>query len=200
LDIIKYIISKDLPALITIIVILCILVFETIVLARIFLPIWFSRKDTQGEKMKSINNKQPNKACSYSLQTRHEKRLEKIERMLEEDVTERKIRQAEFDEKLRGINTSIKELADRTDDVSRGTLENMVFNDDHPSIFNRLKALRRLIAMDVNGRICDKGYKLILANKETWKDVSSMSMNLDIKNKEYYEKTMRDFNRLVYAN
>ena len=200
MNIFKLLLEKDLPGAIILIVVLCVTIFETIMLAKIFLPLWFAKRDAQ-------NNKKPEKVCGSSLQARHEKRLEKIEFLLEEDAADRKIRRAELDEILNCLNSSIKglakelsELEDRTDDVSRGTLENMLFNDDYPSMFNRLKALRRLIAMNVNGRVRDKGYLLVLNDKERWKDVYSMKMNLNIVDKEYYSKTMDYYNRLVHAN
>lgn len=81
--------------------------------------------------------------------------------------------------------------------VSQGTLENMLFNESL-AIFRRLKAFKRLIALKVNGRIKEKGFKLILHNKETWLDVADLKMELKIVDKDYYERIIREINQRIF--
>ena len=131
-------------------------------------------------------------------------KLDGIETMLSEDRDERAKRKAEFDKRFDIIEREIKNLYSIAADneelmakTSQGTLENMLFNESLPP-FRRLRALRRLVALGVNGRVKEKGLKLILENKETWKDVMDTNLDIKIVNREYYDKVMTEISRHIF--
>jgi hypothetical protein len=132
------------------------------------------------------------------------KRIDKIEKLLNEDAQDRKSRQAELDQNLDEIKVDILKLFSMVADIrkfqrkiSQGTLENMLFNE-RLSVFKRLKAFRRLLAMGVNGDIKQEGIKLVLANKETWKIVLQTKLGVRIKDQKYYEESLAYIAMLVF--
>jgi len=62
----------------------------------------------------------------------------------------------------------------------------------------RLKAFRRLLAMGKNGRIWDKGFNLVLQNKETWHDVLDTEPGINIVDAEYYEERLKNIRHRIY--
>jgi len=126
-----------------------------------------------------------------------------VEEILTEDAQERKERQAELDEKLAEIEASIQELVQTVADneellnsVSQGTLENMLFNDKQ-SPFRRLKAFLRLLAMGKNGRVWQKGFEVVLNNKETWLDVLDTKPKLRIADQKYLDARLEEIDRRI---
>jgi len=126
-----------------------------------------------------------------------------VEEILAEDAEERKARQAELDAKLAEIESSIQELVQTVadneellDSVSQGTLENMLFNDKHTP-FRRLKAFLRLLAMGKNGRVWQKGFEVVLNNKETWLDVLDTKPKLRITDKKYLDARLEEIDRRI---
>jgi hypothetical protein len=81
--------------------------------------------------------------------------------------------------------------------ISQGTLENQLYNEDL-TIFKRLKAFLRLIAMRVNGRIREKGFNLILQYKEDWRDVLESHVELKIVDQEYFDEVMKDIDKRIF--
>jgi hypothetical protein len=135
----------------------------------------------------------------------HKKKIP-VEKILETEAAERKTWQDFLGKRINGIEEKIGSLFSIVSDheelfgpVSRGTLENMLFNENTP-IFRRLKSFLRLLAMDVNGRVKKKGMALILANKETWLDVleTMPKLNLKIVNKEHFEAVLNEINCKIY--
>ena len=120
------------------------------------------------------------------------------------DAVERKERQAALDVKLNETEASVKKLfsiiADHEEfanKISQGTLENQLYNEDL-TIFKRLKAFLRLIAMRVNGRIREKGFKLILQHKEEWRDVLEAHVELKIVDQNYFNEVMEDIDKRIF--
>jgi len=145
------------------------------------------------------------KQCEKEIREKHENQLAKIENIFYEDALERKTRQTELDNRLDKIDGDLKKLfeivADHeefSDSVSQGTLENMVFNVNYPP-FRRLKALRRLFALGANGRIKETGLKIIMENKETWKDVLDTKLKMKMKNEKFYNDTVAEIGRRVFS-
>jgi len=135
------------------------------------------------------------------------KKKKPVEELLAEEAGERKEWQALVCEKFSAIESKIESLfaiiADHEElfgPLSQGTLENMLFNDNTP-IFRRLKAFLRLLALNVNGRIKQKGFALILANKEIWLDVLETMPKLKLKiiNKEHFEAVLNEINTNLYS-
>jgi len=96
------------------------------------------------------------------------------------------------------------------DKTSEGTLEN-ILNDEYRSLFQRLKAFRRLLAMKKNGRIWEKGLQLILLGRKTvkddkgrelkidiWLDVLDTELGTQIVDNEYYEARLKEIRRRIY--
>jgi hypothetical protein len=81
--------------------------------------------------------------------------------------------------------------------ISQGTLENMLFNE-RQSIFKRLKAFRRLLAMGINGEIKQEGIKLVLEYKDMWKIVLQTKLSVKIKDIKYYEDSLSYINKFVF--
>jgi hypothetical protein len=81
--------------------------------------------------------------------------------------------------------------------ISQGGLENTLFNE-RLSVFRRLKAFRRLLAMGINGEIKQEGIKLVLANKDVWKIALHTKLGIKIKDAKYYEDALAYINRLVF--
>ena len=127
-----------------------------------------------------------------------------LEETLAEDAQDRKIWRADVETRLGGIETSVDKifsvLADHEEfanKTSQGTLENMLFNDALPA-FKRLKAFLRLIAMGVNGRVRERGFKLVLENKETWRDALDVCADLKITNKKYFDEVLEDIDKRIF--
>jgi len=133
----------------------------------------------------------------------HTKKKTVVE-ILADDALERKERQAELDGKLDKMETSIDKLFSIVTDLetvlnkaSQGTLENMLFNEDQ-SMFKRLKAFQRLMAMHVNGRIREYGLNLVLQNKEAWRDVLEAHVDLKIVDQKYFDDVMEDIDKRIF--
>jgi hypothetical protein len=98
------------------------------------------------------------------------------------------------------------------DKTSEGTLEN-ILNDEYRSLFQRLKAFRRLLAMKKNGRIWEKGLQLIILGRKTikddkgrelkidiWLDVLGTELGTPIVDNEYYEARLKEIRRQIYSD
>jgi hypothetical protein len=81
--------------------------------------------------------------------------------------------------------------------TSEGTLENQLFSDER-NAFLRLKAFRRLLAMGKNGRVWEKGFQLLLKNKETWRDVLDTELGIEIVNREYFNARLNEINIKIF--
>ena len=131
-----------------------------------------------------------------------------VKKLLDDDKQVRVDRQAEVDKELRDIKGKIEELfammADHEEfaiTLSQGTLENQLLSDSkHRSNFQRLKAFLRLLALDVNGRVKQRGMELILENQDVWLDVMETikSMNLKILNPERFNAILDEINHKIY--
>lgn len=139
---------------------------------------------------------------------------------MESDISERVKKLEEYDKRLDSIDSKLESLfsiiADHEEffsTLSQGTLENMLFNEDVP-IFRRLKAFLRLLAMDIDGRVKEKGFELILQNKRTiknkdntetkidpWLDVLETMPKPDLKivNKKRFEAVLDEINANIYS-
>jgi cell division protein FtsL len=84
--------------------------------------------------------------------------------------------------------------------LSQGVLEHQLYDDKYPSMLNRLKAFYRLTAMGINGRVFEKGFILIMNNKDLWLDVASMKemRALKIENRKYFDDTMAEISRRIF--
>jgi hypothetical protein len=137
--------------------------------------------------------------------------LKEIKEMIAKDREDWKLRIEGFDKELSviksetaSIKTDVQNISrilvdheEYQEKISEGTLENMLFNDN-VSIFKRLKAYKRLIAMGKNGKIRAKGFKLILDNKEVWEAVQEADLKLNIVSKEYFDSVMNDINTNIF--
>jgi len=136
-----------------------------------------------------------------------------IEEILSEEAQARKKRHEEIDARLAALSdelgslkTEVKELTETvadneslTQDTSQGTLENMLFNENM-SPFRRQKAFIRLLAMAKNGRVKEKGMKVILQNKEMWLDIldTREDMRLKVVDQKHFDDTLALINRQIY--
>jgi len=105
----------------------------------------------------------------------------------------------EVETQIKSIFTTLSAHEFLLDKTSEGTLENMLF-DDHEdrSIFQRLKAFRRLLAMKKNGRVWAKGLQLIKNNKEVWLDVLDTELGIKIVDVEYYETRLEEIRKRIF--
>jgi len=97
-------------------------------------------------------------------------------------------------EKLFSVMTTHEHLLDKT---SEGTLENQLFNKDLWP-FLRLKAFRRLLAMKKNGRVWEKGFNLVLQNKEIWLDVLDTDLGIEIADVNYYNARLEEIRMRIF--
>jgi hypothetical protein len=97
-------------------------------------------------------------------------------------------------EKLSSVISTHEYLINKT---SEGTLVNQLFSEKL-SPFLRLKAFRRLLAMGKNGRVWEKGFDLLLQNKETWRDVLDTELGIEIANEEYYYARLNEINIRIF--
>jgi len=106
---------------------------------------------------------------------------------------------SEFESKLALIFNTLSAHEFLLDKTSEGTLENMLF-DDHEdrSVFQRLKAFRRLLAMGKNGRIWKKGFQLVLKHKETWLDVLDTELGIKIVDEKYYNDRLEEIRTRIF--
>jgi hypothetical protein len=104
---------------------------------------------------------------------------------------------AEIESRINSLVSAISDVEVFAYNISQGTLENMVFNEELP-IFRRLKAFRRVIALKGNGRTKAKGIKLILENQEAWKDVLDIKMDLKIIDQKYYNETLDEIDKKIF--
>ena len=123
--------------------------------------------------------------------------INRLEESYIKEHEERILRHKKEDEKLEEILSVIDDHEALINSVSQGTLENHVFNEEMAP-FRRLKAFRRLLAMGKNGRIKEKGFKLILHNPETWKDVIDTKLDIEISDRAYWDKTMAEIERRIF--
>ena len=128
-----------------------------------------------------------------------------VEELYAEDAEERKKRQAEIDSKLDAMDTEIKNIfsliADNeelTKDVSRGTLENMLCNENVTPL-RRLKAYRRLIGQGANGVLKKIGFALILDYKDLWLEVLYSRIDFEIVDQNFWDKTMDEIRRNIFG-
>lgn len=100
---------------------------------------------------------------------------------------------------LKSVSTTLSAHEFLLDKTSEGTLENMLFDDNKErSTFQKLKAFRRLIAMKKNGRIWERGQKLIISHKDTWLDVLDTELDIEIVDVAYYEARLKEIRRKIY--
>ena len=148
------------------------------------------------------------------------KRKKSVEETLVEEAADRRTWQDFVGKRIDCIESKIESLftiiADHEElfgSLSQGTLENMLFNDSTP-IFRRLKAFLRLLAMDVNGRIKEKGFQLILKSKkrianedgtetkiDPWLDVMETMPKLKLKvvNEKHFEAVLDEISHKFYG-
>jgi hypothetical protein len=132
--------------------------------------------------------------------------IENIKKMLDDDTADRIKRQAELDNELNSIKLDVKNIYTILSDheefqgvLSEGTLENMLFSKN-PSVFRKLKAFLRLIAMKKNGRIKETGFDLILQNKDVWLTVLEVmpKLKLGITDKDYFDSVLKDIDQRFF--
>jgi hypothetical protein len=133
----------------------------------------------------------------------------KIEKLLQDDVVDRKKRQATFDKEFRTIKSDIRDifsiLADHEElweKTSEGTLTNMLFSESPKlSTFLKLKSYLRLIGLKKNGDIKERGFDLILNNKKDWKTVLQVmpDMKLTIVDEEFFKNTLEEINHRLFS-
>jgi cell division protein FtsB len=158
-------------------------------------------RDTFEEAIRSQNQRIEKLESGYQS-------IGKIEKMLQDDVVDRKKRQASLDKELGGIKSDIKDvfsiLADHEElweKTSEGTLTNMLFNENPKlSVFLKLKSYLRLIGLKKNGDIKERGFDLILQNKPTWKTVLQVmpSMKLMIVDEVFFKNTLEEINHRIF--
>jgi hypothetical protein len=104
-------------------------------------------------------------------------------------------------DKLKIIEATLEVHEFLLDKTSEGTLENILF-DDNPkrSVFQRLKAFRRLIAMKKNGRVWRTGFALILENKETWIDVLDTELGIKIVDEKFFNDKLEEIETRIYRD
>jgi hypothetical protein len=138
------------------------------------------------------------------LQQKHETQLSKIEKLLEDDVLERKTRQVEVDKKFNEIDNAIDKVKcnlDETNEILLKVSEDTqysIFIEEKASIDERLKAFRILVAFGRNGDVKKEGIKLILNNKDIWKIVIKSPLPVKIKDQKHYDDTFAYINKLVF--
>jgi hypothetical protein len=142
------------------------------------------------------------------IQHKHEMQLNKIEKLLEEDLQDRETRQIEVNKKFDELDTGFNELKNvieandiLTGKTSEGTLTAHLFIDGIWP-FLKMKSFRRLLAMKKNGRIWEKGFALISGSKEyqiAWLDVQETELDIEIVDEEYYYGRLREIeNRITH--
>jgi hypothetical protein len=145
-----------------------------------------------------------NKTGSDEFQQKHETQLNKIKKLLEDDMQERKTRQVEVDKKFNEIDNAINKVRsnlNETNDILLKVSEDTqysIFIEEKASIDERLKAFRILTAFGRNGDVKKDGYKLILNNKDIWKIVVKSPLPAKIKDKKHYDETFKYINKLVF--
>ena len=201
-------------------------IFHAVIVAGLFFLIFGPRKfkifkiGKQGLELIAEEAIDPKAACPYTESkelTKKEieknrdaiKKLTDITRDIEENIVnvQRALKEDDLGlvERLSKLESGIELLLKTIEGIKRfqrkisqGTLENMLFNE-RLSIFRRLKAFRRLLAMAVNGDIKQEGTKLVLANKDVWKIVLQTKLGVKIiKDVKYYEEALAYINRLVF--
>ena len=127
-----------------------------------------------------------------------------VEELLAEDAQERKIWRADVEAKLGGIEDSIDKIfsiltvhEEFANELSQRSLEDRLFNEELPA-FKRLKAFLQLTAMKVNGRVREKGFSLVLQNKETWRDVLGLRLDLKIADQKYFDEVLADIDKKIF--
>ena len=104
----------------------------------------------------------------------------------------------DFDEKFEEVLTTIETHEALLGKVSRGVLEDHVFNENIAP-FRRLKAFRRGIALRLNSRFKEKGLQIIIQHKETWKDVCDTPLDVIIVDKAYYNSVMNEIELRIFG-
>jgi hypothetical protein len=174
LEILTWLESKNPSDIVTVIVGLCVIVAETTVLLKIFLPIWSGKKDTA----KQANGKQPKIKNDHLVKIG--KRLDLIEASVNKLVTAQ--------DRLSSIVISTR----------RNTLEYQVYNEKLTP-YKRLRAFKHFIALGGNSNTKEYGVKIILENRKLWPDVlNDEDDDFEIIDKKYYTDVITDIRRRVY--
>jgi hypothetical protein len=174
LEILTWLENKNPSDIVTVIVGLCVIVAETTVLLKIFLPIWSGKKDSA----KQANGKQPKIKNDHLVKIG--KRLELIEASINRLVTGQ--------EKLSSILISTR----------RKTLEYQVYNEKLTP-YKRLRAFKHFIALGGNSNTKEDGVKIILQNRKLWQDVlNDENDNFEIIEKQYFKGVIEEIRRRIY--
>ncbi|MDR0456872.1 MAG: hypothetical protein LBH20_09360 [Treponema sp.] len=135
------------------------------------------------------------------LQQKHEAKLSKIEKILEDDIQERKKRQAYVDKEFTDLKANDEKTWEVLLKVSEDNQYNLFINKE-ADIVERLKAFRILIAFERNGDVKKQGFELILQNKngniDPWRQAQKYKLPVPIKNQKYWDETMEEIERRIY--
>ena len=147
------------------------------------------------------------------LQVKHENQLRSIEKILVEDIEKQNKWQNFINERINKIDSKIEDLSSKLEDLfsivscnenslhdtSDATFENQLFNEKLWP-FKRLQAFRILLARKRNGRIWEKGFYLVLENKEVWLDLLDTELGVKIVDIDYYNMRMEDIRTRIFED
>jgi hypothetical protein len=161
------------------------------------------KKETKGTvetiTREEVNNLMSKEGCLIAENEAFVRRLENIEIALVDIEKNMTAFQNTVVERFNTMSATMQNISHKLMKTSEGTLENMLFTDSPKlSMYKRLKAYRRLIAMGKNGRIRNKGLNLILENKETWLDVLDSELDIEIINQKYFDSVMEDIENRIF--
>jgi len=200
-------------------------IFHTIIIAGLIFLIFGPRKfrvfkiGKQGLELCTAETVDPKSPCPYTeskeltkkeieknrtainnltaITTDIEEKIVNVQKALKNDDLGLVQRLTKIESGIELLSKTIESIKRFQRKISQGTLENTLFNE-RLSIFRRLKAFRRLLAMGINGEIKQEGIKLVLANKDVWKIVLHTKLGIKIKDVKYYEESLAYINRLVF--
>ena len=200
-------------------------IFHTIIIVGLFFLVFGSRRfkifriGKQGIELIKDETIDPRAACPYTeskeltkkeieknrtsieklttITTDIEEKIVNVQKALKNDDLGLVERLVKIESGVESLSKTIESIKKFQRKISQGTLENMLFNE-RQSIFKRLKAFRRLLAMAINGDIKQEGIKLVLAHKDVWKIVLQTKLGMKIKDAKYYEESLAYINVHIF--
>jgi len=152
--------------------------------------------------------KKPKKVNLADWMANEKKEREERQGTLDSTLQELKDSNAAFTSGLLTFRAELNEMKsllaaneEYMDNVSQGTLVQMLRDDKGMESKFRARAFLRLLALGVNGRIKTSGMAFVLEHKDVWLDAVEdiKYLKLKIKDEAYFNKVMEEINQNIFA-
>ena len=168
-------------------------------LLRILIPVWLRKKDSVETDDKRHTHKTLGELLTSIKNLLHTDTQERVKRQVEVDGRFGKIEShiEKTGKHVEHLNHAVTDLEDTVLEISQNTLENRLFEESLP-VFRRLKAFRRLMALNVNGAVRIEGIELACANPAVWFHVLSVPLGIKITDQRYFDGVIEEISKRMH--